>query len=172
MMYCVYSGFASSDPDQTQALAADRAHDLVKRDAEALPGKGKQSRGKKKGKKHRGRKMKKQGKKAKNKKRGSITKKRLGKKRPMNGKGKKSKGRKPVKHRKRKEGRQTALPSCFSKIFKYASKLKKARNIQSQANRINSTKQQIMGKKEKKVRTFTIPFTTNIKSNIVIFIQG
>ena len=131
-------------------MAGDRVHGLVKRDAEA----GKRSRGKKKGKKHRGRKMKKQGKKAKNKKRGSITKKRLGKKRPMNGKGKKSKGRKPVKHRKRKEGRQTALPSCFSKIFKYASKLKKARNIQSQANRINSTKQQIMGKKEKKVSTF------------------
>ena len=148
MMYCVYSGFASSDPDQTQAVVADKVHGLVKRDAEALPGKGKRGNAKKV-KKQQGRKNK--GRNKKNKKRDPKSKKRLGNKRPKNGKGKKGKGGKPVKHKKRKEGRQTALPSCFSKIFKYASKLKKARNIQSQANRINSTKQQIMGKKEKKV---------------------
>ena len=144
------SGFASSDPDQTQALVADKAYGLVKRDAEALPGKGKRGKAKKV-MKQRGRKRKNKGRNKKNKKRDPKSKKRLGNNRPKNGEGKKRKGGKPVKHRKRKEGRQTALPSCFSKIFKYASKLKKARNIQSQANRINSTKQQIMGKKEKKV---------------------
>ena len=57
MMYCVYSGFASSDPDQTQAPAGDRIHGLVKRDAEALPEPGKRGKARKV-KKQRGRKRK------------------------------------------------------------------------------------------------------------------
>ena len=56
--------------------------------------------------------------------------------------------------------RERSLPTCFSKIFKYASKLKKSRNIVSQANRINITKSQIEGKEEKKVSIkFLVLFT-------------
>ena len=69
-------------------------------------------------------------------------------------------GKKRKRSRGKKEGRkgirtinkmERNLPTCFSKIFKYASKLKKSRNIVSQANRINVSKSQIEGKGEKKV---------------------
>ena len=51
----------------------------------------------------------------------------------------------------KKETRQSNFQSCFSKMFKYTSKLKKARNIQNQAKRINGTKEQMKLKLDKKV---------------------
>ena len=65
--------------------------------------------------------------------------------------GKKGKGSRGKKGRRTVKLRERSLPTCFSKIFKYTSKLKKARNIVSQANRINGTKTQMNGKQEKKV---------------------
>ena len=51
----------------------------------------------------------------------------------------------------KKETRQSNFQICFSKMFKYTSKLKKARNIQNQAKRINGTKEQMKLKMDKKV---------------------
>ena len=89
---------------------------------------------------------------------------RKGNKNGKKGRGANRKGNKNGKKRKRSRGKkggkkrirtinknEKSLPPCFSKIFKYSSKLKKARNIVSQANRINGTKTQMNGKQEKKV---------------------
>ena len=118
-----------------------------------LVGKGK---GKKKGKK--GRKALRKGK--RNGKKGNRSRKkgnRNGKKGISGKKGKKSRGKKEGrKGRRTFKLRERSLPTCFSKIFKYASKLKKSRNIVSQANRINGTKTQMKGKQEKKVSTYHI----------------
>ena len=77
------------------------------------------------------------------------------KKKKLDQKRKKKRKQKNKKDRKYRQSKsnQTSLPSCFSKMFKYTSKLKKARNIQNQAKRINNTKNVIMKKKEKKVTT-------------------
>ena len=112
-----------------------------------LVGKGK---GKKKGKKERKafRKGKRNWKKGnKNRKKGN----RNGKKGIYGKKGKGSRGKKERRKGRPVKLRERSLPTCFSKIFKYTSKLKKARNIVSQANRINGTKTQMKGKQEKKV---------------------
>ena len=68
---------------------------------------------------------------------------------------KKRKGRKPRKRCrgskcKRKMSKQDRnLESCFSKLYKYAAKLKKSRNIQNQVARIVANKKQISKKKDK-----------------------
>jgi len=54
-------------------------------------------------------------------------------------------------NKKRKSGRQTStLPSCFSKMFKYASKYKKAGNIFRQVKRTEGNKDKIEKKAAKK----------------------
>ena len=63
------------------------------------------------------------------------------------------------KGRKTKAARQ-GLPSCFEKMYKYTSKMKKANNIQKQFARVNGSKSTIKGKKDKKV--------INIKAKSVV----
>jgi len=172
------SGEQSTETDILPEKLSDK--NLVKREADPAKkkkkktGKKKCQRGKN-GRKCRREKKRKSGKKSK--KRGGKSQggkkggKRRAKKRRTNGKKKCPKGKKgencrntkkqsrKMKIRKRKEGKnkgrktkaaRQALPTCFEKMYKYTSKMKKANNIQKQFARVNGSKSTIKGKKDKK----------------------
>ena len=62
---------------------------------------------------------------------------------------KSGKGCKNGKCKKKLPRKGRNMDSCFSKLYNYAAKLKKARNIQNQVARIVANKKQISKKKEK-----------------------
>ena len=62
----------------------------------------------------------------------------------------KSKGKRKKKISKPKERQSTDYSTCFPNIFQYTVRLKKARNIQNQFKRINSSRAIITKKKGKK----------------------
>merc|ERR1712137_878239 len=66
------------------------------------------------------------------------------------GKGKKENGRSGAKKRRNKARQGRQLPTCFEKMYKYTSKMKKANNIQKQFLRVNGSKGVINNKKDKK----------------------
>merc|ERR1712025_2423 len=68
--------------------------------------------------------------------------------------GKKGKGKGKKRNRNNNNNRQTStLPSCFSKMFKYASKYKKAGNIFRQVKRTEGNKDKIEKKGKKRKNT-------------------
>merc|ERR1711862_47933 len=64
--------------------------------------------------------------------------------------GKKGKGKGKKRNRNNNNRQTSALPSCFSKMFKYASKYKKAGNIFRQVKRTEGNKDKIEKKGKKK----------------------
>merc|ERR1711909_117067 len=66
------------------------------------------------------------------------------------GKWQKENGRSGAKKRRNKARQGRQLPTCFEKMYKYTSKMKKANNIQKQFLRVNGSKGVINNKKDKK----------------------